>query len=122
MEDIHRFVGYALSVGFGSLVVVTIYCVARHRPPHELFWSILGGVQVVIGLQIVIGGILFLSGARPSSWLHYVYGAGFPALVLAAAHYVAHKLADIPYVVFGVAAFFCFFSTIRALQTGLGVD
>jgi heme A synthase len=127
VTDLHRFIGYAIPTGFGILVLWTVYCFFRNRPPHDWFWSLLAVLQVVIGVQFVVGGIMYLSGDRPHpngpEFLHYVYGAFFPGLVLVVAHRLARRrFAEIPWAVFGVAAFVCCFSTIRAIQTGLGID
>ena len=125
--EFHKYLGYTISGGFGLLVLLTIFYVVRNRIPHDRFWTVLGVLQAAIAIQLVVGLILFASGGRPQSngpqWLHYVYGAAFPGLVLVVAHRLAaKKFQEVPWVVFGVASFFCCFSTIRALQTGLGID
>ena len=85
-------------------------------------------MQVALGIQAVLGIVLFLMGYRPNSnapsWLHYIYGLIFPVLVLIFAHRYARsdRFKDIPWLVFGVAALLIGFSTIRAIQTGLGID
>ena len=126
MDDVHRFIGYSVPTAFAILALWVVYSLIRNRPPHDAFWSLLGGVQVVIGVQVIVGGVLFLTGARPQSngpsWLHYVYGALFPAAVLTVAHRYAKKWEGVPYVAFGIAGFLCFGLTFRALQTGLGID
>ena len=126
MTDLHSYVAYAVPVGFGILFLVSVYIYVRNREPRGWYWNLLAALQVVLGLQFIIGGILFLSGARPHSngpsWLHYVYGAGFPLLVLGITHAQARKRAGAEVLFFGIAAFLCTFSTLRALQTGLGID
>ena len=126
MTDIHSYVAYAVPVGFGILFLASIVIYVRNREPGGWYWNLLAALQVVLGLQFIIGGILFLSGARPHSngpsWLHYVYGAGFPLLVLGITHVQARKRAGAEVLFFGIAAFLCTFSTLRALQTGLGID
>ena len=126
MTDLHSYVAYAVPVGFGILFVASVYIYVRNREPGGWYWNLLAALQVVLGLQFIIGGILFLSGGRPHSngpsWLHYVYGAGFPLLVLGITHAQARKRAGAEVLFFGIAAFLCTFSTLRALQTGLGID
>jgi hypothetical protein len=100
----------------------------RNSNPSDWFWHLLAGLQVVVGVQVLIGGYLYLSGARPQTngpeWLHYVYGGLFPAAVLIAAHRGAksERFRAVPWLVFGFAALICFGLTFRALQTGLGID
>lgn len=126
MDDIHSFVGYAVPAGFGVLVVLSIVVYLRNREPNALYWNVLAVLQVILGVQFVIGIALLVSGATPQSngpsWLHYVYGIGFPGLVLGIAHVQARKRPGAEALIFGVAAFLCCFSTLRALQTGLGID
>lgn len=125
--SVHLYVAYAIPAGFALLTLWSLVTFLINRGPGEWYWNILGVLQVIIGAQFVVGAILFLSGARPDSnaptWLHYVYGAFFPAAVLVFAHSLARdRFREIPWAVFGVASLVCFGLTFRALQTGLGVD
>lgn len=124
MDTVHRFIGYSVPAGFASLMLWSILALIRNKAPGESFWNLLGALQVVVGIQIVVGGILFLMGARPATsgpkWLHYCYGGLFPAIVLIVAHRYARRYESIPWLVFGIAGFICFGLTFRALQTGIG--
>jgi hypothetical protein len=126
VREIHKYVGYGVAAGFAVLTLWAAASFVRNRAPGSLFWTLLGGLQVILGIQIVVGGILFALGYRPLSngpmWLHYAYGGLFPAVVLIVAHRVARRAEGIPWLVFGVAALVNFGLTFRALQTGLGVD
>lgn len=126
MDDLHRYIAYAIPAGFALLALWALLSLVINRPPAGAFWHLLAAVQVVLGLQVLIGGVLFLSGARPSSngptWLHYVYGGLFPVALLAAGHRAARRYPGAPYLVFGAVALVCFGLTFRALQTGLGID
>lgn len=126
MTAVHSYVGFAIPAGFAVLVLTSIFTYLANRDPGAWYWNLLAALQVVVGAQLLVGAILFVGGARPSSnapsWLHYVYGAGFPVLVLAIAHYQARRRAGAEVLIFGVAAFLCTFSTLRALQTGFGID
>ena len=125
ITDLHRYVAYSIPAGFLLLLLWSIFVLVRNREPGGGYWNLLAALQVIVGVQFVVGAILFLSGNRPASngpsWLHYVYGAFFPGLVLTIAHLRARKVAA-PWLVFGIAAFLCFGLTFRALQTGLGID
>ncbi len=127
MTELHRYIGYAIPTGFAMLVLWTLYLVVRNKVPHDRFWTLLGFLQGAIALQVVVGAILFAVGLRPPPqdlrWLHYVYGGVFPAIVLIAAHRIAQRerFSEIPWIVFGFAAFINFGLTSRALMTGLGI-
>ena len=126
MSELHRYIGYAIPAGFAIIVLWTIVSLIRNRDPGDRFWGLIAVLQVVIGLQVIVGAILLLTGLRPSPngpvWLHYVYGGLFPAAILIAAHRFASKRPGIAWIIFGVASFVNFGLTFRALQTGLGVD
>lgn len=127
MDTIHTYVGWAIPSAFLLLSLWSLVSFLRNRDPHAWFWSLLGFLQVVIGIQFVVGGVLFLMGRRAApgetlGFLHYFYGAFFPALVLWYTHRRAktERWKEIPWAAFGIAAFICFGLTARALMTGLG--
>ena len=127
MSALHRYIGFSIPAGFLLLVLWALYSLIRNKAPSDRFWSVLGLLQVVIALQVLVGAVLFAVGNRPPPqdlrWLHYVYGGLFPAIVLIAAHGIAQRerFAEIPWMVFGFAAFVNFGLTSRALMTGLGL-
>jgi hypothetical protein len=124
MDTVHRIIAFGIPAGFLLLMFWSIWVLIRNKAPGDAFWNLLGVLQVVIGIQAVVGAILFLTGARPitdgPTWLHYAYGGLFPAIVLAVAHRYARKYEGIPWLVFGFASFIIFGLTFRALQTGMG--
>lgn len=124
MVDLHRLVAYAVPAGFALLTLGALFTFLRNREPGAWYWSLLAAVQVVLGVQVVVGVILFLMGNRARTegpdWLHYVYGGLFPLAVLVAAHRFASRHAGAEVAVFGFASLVAFGLTFRALQTGLG--
>jgi hypothetical protein len=124
MVDLHRLVAYSVPAGFALLALGALFTLVRNREPGAWFWNLLAVAQVILGLEVLVGGILFLTGKRAviegPDWLHYVYGGLFPVAVLVVAHRSAgrHPGAEIP--IFGVASLVAFGLTFRALQTGLG--
>ncbi|MEA2517409.1 MAG: hypothetical protein QOG16_1247 [Actinomycetota bacterium] len=126
MTNLHTYVAFSIPAGFAVLMLTSIYSYVRNKEAPGFYWTLLGALQAILGVQFLIGVYLFLSGARPQSngpsWLHYVYGAGFPLFVLVIAHTQARKRPGIEIMIFGIAAFLCTFSALRALQTGLGID
>ena len=124
MDTIHGFVAYAIPAGFLLLTVLSVVALVRNKAPEAAFWNLLAVLQVVIGIQAIVGVVLLLTGARPPTqgpvWLHYAYGGIFPAIVLVVAHRFARRYEGIPWLIFGIAGFIIFGLTFRALQTGNG--
>jgi hypothetical protein len=96
----------------------------RNKQPNDRFWSLLGVMQVLIGLQVVVGAILFVMGRVPPTspvWLHYAYGGLFPAALLVLAHRLGStRFESVPWIPFGAVSFLICGLTVRALMTGLG--
>ncbi|MDQ3958341.1 MAG: hypothetical protein M3273_08485 [Actinomycetota bacterium] len=124
MVDLHRFVAYSVPAGFALLALGALYSYLRNKEPGGWYWNLLAGVQVVLGLQVIVGLVLLAMGnravAKGPDWLHYVYGGLFPLAVLVFAHRFAAKHRGVEAVVFGLASLVAFGLTFRALQTGLG--
>ena len=121
--DIHAFVGFAIVGGWFVLVLwgVVSWWPLR-REPNRWFWRLLGILQGILVLQVILGLTLWIKNPLPT-FLHPLYGAVFPGIVLVIAHVLARGV-DIEsdrWKVFAVAAFFIFGLTLRALMTGLGL-
>jgi len=91
------------------------------RDAGRPYWWLLTVLQVLIGVQLLAGLILFAMGGRPPL-LHYFSGVVFPALLIGGAHWLTRGLDKPPFhVFFTIASFFVFGLTLRALMTGLGL-
>ena len=125
MSEFHKYFGYAIPAGFGILFLWAIYCLIRNKQPADRFWTLLGVMQVFIGLQVVVGAILFVMGLVPPTspvWLHYAYGGLFPAALLMLAHRLGStRFESVPWIPFGAVSILICGLTVRALMTGLGV-
>jgi len=121
--DIHAFVGFVIVGGwFVLLLWGLVSWWPMRREPNRWFWRLLGVLQGILVLQLLIGLTLWIKNPLPT-FLHPLYGAVFPAIVLVVAHVLARGM-DIEsdrWKVFVVASFFVFGLTLRALMTGLGL-
>ncbi len=137
MVRIHEVVAYVVVGLFAVGWVWGLGARIVRRGPGDAYWRWLTAVQVTLGVEVLLGVILFVTGHRVdtggslSRVLHYVYG-GLPILLLVYAHAIARQgnAAMIgldpakhiaPWVPFAWASFICFGLTLRALMTGLGV-
>src|SRR5512132_3378795 len=109
MARFHELEGFVIVTGWGVLFLFGIGLFITRRDANRVYWGLLTVLQVLLGIQLLAGLVLFAEGGRPAV-LHYLYGAVFPALVLVAYH-----------VFFTIGAFFVFGLTARALMTGLGI-
>ena len=120
MIEVHKYVGFFVVALFTVGWVWGLIAWSAKRDPGERFWVWVTVVQVVAGIQAMIGVVVFLLGNRASTILHYAYGI-FPILALAIAHVVARRpdFRERPWVPFAWVAFICFGLTLRAVMTGL---
>jgi hypothetical protein len=119
---VHEVVGFAVVAIFAVGWIWGLIAHLRKREPGERFWVWLSVAQVGIGIEALLGIVLFVAGYRPDTKLHYIYGVG-PIVLLVIAHSTARdeNFRERPWVVFAWAAFFCWGLTLRALMTGLGM-
>jgi hypothetical protein len=122
MASFHEFIGFLIVGGWAALMLWGLLAWITKREPNPWFWRLLGVLQGILVLQLVLGLILWVTNPIPA-FLHPLYGAVFPAIVLVIAHVLARgmDLESDRWKVFGVAAFFIFGLTLRALMTGLGL-
>jgi hypothetical protein len=119
----HLGIGSAVVAGWLVMFVFGLAAWILRREPNRLFWGLLAALQVLLGLQLISGLIVLGMGRRADSWLHYLYGVVFPAIVLVVAHVLGRGMAneEDTWKVFAVASFVIFGLTLRALTTGLGL-
>jgi cytochrome b561 len=121
VNEIHKYVGFFVVGLFAVGWVWGLIAWVAKRDPGERFWTWVTIVQIVSGIQALIGIVVFLSGYRALTMLHYAYGL-FPILALGVAHVLARRpdFRDRPWIPFAWVAFISFGLTLRALMTGLG--
>jgi hypothetical protein len=122
---IHLYVGFLVPAGWTVIALWALVAFLRNKAAGERYWALVAVMQVVLGVQIVLGTVLlvvaFASGSGRPPWLHYAYGALFPIALLVFAHRWGRDHKEISFVGFGIAAFLIAGLTVRALMTGLGI-
>jgi hypothetical protein len=81
MARFHELEGFVIVAGWGVLFLFGVGLFITKRDANRLYWGLLTVLQVLLGIQLLAGLVLFAQGGRPAV-LHYLYGAVFPALVL----------------------------------------
>lgn len=120
MTEVHKYVGFLVVALFAVGWVWALIAWIVKRDPGERFWVWVSAAQIVSGIQALIGIVVFLSGHRSPTMLHYAYGV-FPIIALGIAHVLARRrdFRDRPWIPFAWVAFICFGLTLRAAMTGL---
>ena len=121
MVRFHEHEGFVIVAGWGVLFLFGVGLWLTKRDANRAYWGLLTVLQVLLGIQLLAGLYLLVSGGR-QPLLHYLYGAVFPAIVLGVCHMFTRGLEKPPYhVFFTIGSFFVFGLTARALMTGLGI-
>lgn len=121
MEDIHKIIGIAVVTAFGATGLWGLVAVVARRDPGRVFWGLVAIAQVIIGLQIVVGFVLWaLPNTTLPEPLHLVYGV-LSGVAIVWAHMDARGREDSPWKPFVWATLFAFGLSLRALQTGMGL-
>ena len=121
MASLHIIEGFVIVGGWALLFLFGVGLFITKRDANRVYWGLLTVLQVLLGLQLLAGLVLLIQGGRQPI-LHYLYGAVFPALVIAVCHVFTRGLEKPPYhLFFTIGSFFVFGLTARALMTGLGI-
>lgn len=119
----HRWLAYAVMALLAAILVtgIVLRVMGREESPPALralqHWT-----ENTLILQIVLGGVLFLSGRRvlgELAFLHYFYGSLFPFIAIVGGRIAALRRDRHDYVGLAWGAFFALGLISRALLTGL---
>lgn len=120
---VHRWVAYLVMTLLLVVLLsgVVLRLLGRAETPVQLralqHWT-----ENTLILQIVLGGILFLSGRRvlgELAFLHYFYGSLFPFIAIVGGRIAALRREQHDYVGLAWGAFFALGLSARAMLTGL---
>lgn len=119
----HRWIAYTvMSLLLAILVTgIVLRVMGREESPDGLR-AVQHWTENTLILQIVLGGVLFLSGRRVSgelAFLHYFYGSLFPFIAIVGGRIAALRRERHDYVGLAWGAFFALGLSARAMLTGL---
>ena len=119
MREIHQYLGLVIAGIFLLLALWGLVQWIRNADPGALYYRLLAVAQVALGLQLIVGVLMYLVVREgPVDPLHFIYG-GFPILVLIAAHKYSKKLQGLEWVAFALAGLFIFGLQLRGYMTGM---
>jgi hypothetical protein len=112
---------FGLGVAYLFLIIALLGLVywVRNRDPGAWFWRLLAVAQVGVGVQILLGLLMLLSGRRATNWVHYAYGL-FPLLMLYVAHRYSKRAKGLEWVAFAIVGLVNFGLMFRGYLTGTG--
>lgn len=121
--DAHLVVALIVVAGWFVAFVWALVYVVRKRLPGTPLRRLVQAMEGILLLQIVIGAVVFFTGHRPDTVLHYGYGGLFPLIVIGLDHMFGMEMKEEAdrWKVTMVAAFLVFGLTLRATMTGLGL-
>ena len=126
MTGIHGYVlGFAL---IGAWATICGWALALRFLPYEetpMFWRAVSVAQSLLGLQLLLGLVLFAVGRTPGPQgggrtvaFHLAYGLVFPLITLVVGHRVARDGKYNAHSVFAVVGLIIFGLTARAFMVG----
>jgi hypothetical protein len=133
LTAIHAWVlGWAIVGGWGVVAFWSMGLRLLGWEDTPVFWRAVSFVQILLVVQFLVGAVLLLlhlAGARSGlpgggHWLwdvtfHFLYGFGFPVVVLVFAHKWARERRWNPHAVFAVAGLVIFGLTLRGWMLGM---
>jgi hypothetical protein len=119
VREVHQYLGLVIAGIFLLLAIWGMIQWIRNTDPGALYYRLLAVAQVGLGLQLIVGAIMFLVVREGDvDPLHFIYG-GFPILVLIAANKYSKKLEGLEWVAFALAGLFIFGLQLRGYMTGM---
>lgn len=120
---VHRWIAYLVMTMLLVVLVagVVLRLTGREESPAGLL-ALQHWTENTLILQIVLGGILFVSGRRvvgELAFLHYFYGSLFPFIAIVGGRIAALRRERHDYVGLAWGAFFALGLSARAMLTGL---
>jgi heme A synthase len=74
--ELHRALANTIWMFYLFMGVWGIYRAIRREPVNGSYFGAIAVIQIVVVVQVLMGGVLYLSGLRPGRELiHYLYGA-----------------------------------------------
>ena len=120
---VHRLAAYGLFAAlFVVLVAAVVLRVARVEETPTWLRAVQHWTENLLGLQVVVGLLLLLLGARVGGELpilHYMYGSLFPVIALIGGRIASLRRDRHEYVSLGWGAFFAIGLLARAMLLGL---
>lgn len=117
MIPAHRYLGLTIAAIFAVMAVWGLIMWIRNRDPGQAYWRVLAAGQIGLGIQVLVGIVVFFWRGGGMELMHYVYG-GFPLLVLFAAHRWSRKAQGLEWVAFALAGLFIMGLQLRGYMTG----
>ncbi|WP_052668329.1 hypothetical protein [Nitriliruptor alkaliphilus] len=127
MTLFHRVLGSIIVLLFVVIVVwgLVLRVLGRRDTPAAL-WAVQHWTENLLVVQTVVGIVLLLMGRRAPGaelpWFHYLYGSLFPLIAVVGGRLAGLRREDREYIGLVWGGFIAFGLTLRAVQTGCGLE
>lgn len=126
LTGLHGYVlGFTLIGGWLVIALWALVLRLLRRDESPVFWRVVSIAQVLLVVQLLIGVVLLAMARRPGAggWFdtgfHFLYGFGFPLIVLFMGHKWARDGRYHPFTLFAVAGLVIAALNMRGWMVGL---
>jgi hypothetical protein len=123
----HRVLGGIIVLLFVVIVLTGLVLrVLGRRDTPALLWAVQHWTENLLVVQTIGGIVLLVMGRRAPGaelpWFHYLYGSLFPLIAVVGGRLAGLRREDREYVGLVWGGFIAFGLTLRAVQTGCGLE
>ncbi|HSM56309.1 MAG TPA: hypothetical protein VK879_09155 [Candidatus Sulfomarinibacteraceae bacterium] len=118
ISEIHRVLSNTIWMFYLAIAVWGLYRAVRGKAVDGSYFGAIAVIQIVILVQVILGGLLYLDGARPGRQLiHYLYGAFGVVFLPGLFAYLRGDDSNRAQWVYALASLFMFGVTLRIIGT-----
>ncbi|MFW6042108.1 MAG: hypothetical protein ACOC9C_00335 [Chloroflexota bacterium] len=116
--EIHRVLSNTIWMFYLAIALWGLYRAIRGMPVDGSYFGAIAVIQIVFLVQAILGGLLYVDGARPGRQLiHYLYGAFGVVFLPGLFAYLRGDDSNRAQWVYALAALFMFGVTLRIIGT-----
>jgi hypothetical protein len=116
--EIHRVISNTIWMFYLAIAIWGIYRAIRGMSVDGSYFGAIAVIQIVVLLQVILGGVLYFDGGRPGRELvHYLYGAFSVVFLPGLFAYLRGDDSNSAQWIYALASLFMFGVTLRIIGT-----